>query len=92
MIGRRSTDDEKNIDALSFIEYKSVRFGQGLKKFVEETGKVYQDSENWYPLNVNHTHVIISHLESGVKYRLVLKALNRNTDSLTVTRETFTGD
>jgi len=87
---RRSADDESNLDALAFIQYKSVQGSR--KQATDESGKVYRDLENRYRLNVTHTYVVINHLESGMKYKVVLKAVNRNTDSLTVTKQTFTGN
>ena len=86
---RRSSDVE-SLDALTSIQYKSVQGSR--KQATGESGKVYRDLQNRYRFNVTYTYVIISHLESGMKYRLVLKALNRDTNSLPVTKQTFTGN
>ena len=90
---RNSDVTGSDVNVLSSIEFKTFRSSRGSRKQASgEQGKVFSSPDNRYHVNLTYTHVIMSHLESGLKYKIDLKAVNRNTDSLVVTKQTFTGD
>ena len=55
-----------------------------------ETNQLFTDSDKIYRINITYTGVIFGGLEPAIKYLVRLKAVNRDTDSLSVLLDQFT--
>ncbi|XP_078495959.1 uncharacterized protein LOC100175984 [Ciona intestinalis] len=87
-VRRTLSDDSDQI--VQPVTYRSKIFTSSRRFTLTPPLRIYPSLDSIYYINITYSDVTFSDLEAGVKYKVTLKAVNQHTDSLPVSRQTFT--
>lgn len=93
--GRLQRDATSQLDVPSFVDVREMKVvkkgGNFFKENTNQDQEVFADLNDQFRFNVTNDYIIISNLESSVKYKVELQAVNQQTSSQIVTKQRFTG-